>query len=845
MNLWAVIPLVSCICFVAILLSILPQIKKRLVKVFAAFLTGSAVWSIAAGILFHDSSQTFDYLSLWTGVLLASFFFVIVSYYHVIRTYDNKPTGYRVAIGYAFVPVIFILSLTGIIVKDAYFLGDLLYFDIFPWDLIILGALSPFLISSLLLLVRRYNNSIDSLDRNRTLYLTVGWIIFLIFSLMATFTPAVKTVPVAYLGGLVNAAIISYAILNRNPVNIQSISRKLLSYIIVIMVLFGLTSAIVYSYPVLSSSLPDVVIIILLSLIYTVIIFLASPFIQTVNRGIDYLFFRDTYYHRRELQNFNKKISHIINLDELAKEMLPLIANAINIPAAGLILKDNKTGNFETQYIYPEKGLPNETCVLSKITFDADSPMISYMEKKGIPLNLARIKDISELKLLSQSEKDNLLSSNIHFLFPFKSRDKLIGILALGNKENNNVMSHEDIEIISGITNQAGIIIENAQLYTHARIRANTDELTGLYNHRHFHERIDQEIIRDSRFNGTFSLIMMDVDLFKSYNDIYGHLAGDKVLHKVGEYIQSSIRGIDLAFRYGGEEFAVILPEAHIDDAYKVAERIRKTIESKTSAKAMPITVSIGVANWPDDGLMKEEIIGNADAALYRAKQLGRNRTCMSPEIQKHDSTFIPEELEKNPKALSVIYALAATVDAKDRYTYGHSRKVSDYAIAIANALDLAPSTINNIRSAGLLHDIGKIGVPDYIFNKDAGLDDYEKEMMKEHPKLGVEILRHVVDLVSCIPAILHHHERFDGTGYPAGLQGEKIPIEARILAIADAYDAMVSPRPYRKELNCQEALEELKRCAGVQFDPLLVEIFIKIIHSNMHTICLKETENQ
>ncbi|NLL90297.1 MAG: diguanylate cyclase [Dehalococcoidales bacterium] len=845
MNLWAVIPLVSCICFMAILLSILPQINKRLGKVLFAFLSGSALWNIAAAVLLHDTSKTFDYLSLWTGILIASFFFLIVSYYHVVRVYNNKPTGYGVAIGYAFALVILVLSLTGFIVKDAYFTGNLLHFDIFPWNLIMLFALSPFFILSLLMLIRRYNKSIDSLDRNRTLYLAVGWTIFLILSLIATFTPSVRTVPIAHLGGIVNAVIVSYAILTRNPVNIQSTSRKLLAYVIVIMVLFGLTSALVYAYPLLSSQFSDVIIIILLTLIYTFIIFLASPFIQTVNMGVEYLFFRDTYSHRRELQDFSKKTSHIINLDELAKEILPLIANAVNIPAAGLILKNNKTGKFETQYIYPEDGLTDGTCIFKRISFDTDSPLIAYMNKKGVPLSPARINEIAELSVLPQSEKDNLTGSNIHLLLPFKSRDKLIGILALGNKKNNAVMSQEDIEIITDITNQAGIIIENAQLYTQARIRANTDELTGLYNHRHFHERIDQEITRDSRFGGTFSLIMMDVDLFKSYNDIYGHLAGDKMLRKIGEYIQKSIRRIDMAFRYGGEEFTVILPEAHIDAAYKVAERIRKTIESETSARAMPITVSLGVANWPKDGVLKEEIIGKADAALYRAKQMGRNRTSMSNGIQKQDSVLMTEELKKNPKALNIIYALAATVDAKDRYTCGHSRKVSEYAIAIANALDLAPETINNIRSAGLLHDIGKIGVPDYIFNKDAGLNDYEKEIMKEHPKLAAEILRHVVDLVSCVPAILHHHERFDGTGYPAGLEGDKIPIEARILAIADAYDAMLSPRPYRKKLNYQEALEELKKCAGVQFDPHLVEIFIEVVNSNKHTIRLKEALNQ
>lgn len=244
----------------------------------------------------------------------------------------------------------------------------------------------------------------------------------------------------------------------------------------------------------------------------------------------------------------------------------------------------------------------------------------------------------------------------------------------------------------------------------------------------------------------------------------------------------------------------------------------------------MPITVSLGVGNWPNDGVMKEEVIGMADAALYRAKQTGRNRTCLSSDVLKPGTTKIGTELEARPRALSIIYALAATVDAKDSYTYGHSRKVSEYAVAAAEKLNLPHDQIANIRAASLLHDIGKVGVPDSILNKKEPLTDEEWKPIKGHPELGVEILRHVIDLANCLPAILHHHEHYDGSGYPAGLKGEKIPLEARVLAVADAYDAMTSPRPYREQLSMEEALKELKRCAGTQFDPDIVELFCKTI---------------
>jgi diguanylate cyclase (GGDEF)-like protein/putative nucleotidyltransferase with HDIG domain len=354
---------------------------------------------------------------------------------------------------------------------------------------------------------------------------------------------------------------------------------------------------------------------------------------------------------------------------------------------------------------------------------------------------------------------------------------------------------------------------------------------------------MEQEIARGSRFGGTFSVIMLDIDLFKSYNDIYGHLAGDQVLRKVGHYLGSSIRTIDLAFRYGGDEFAVILPEARLDDAYKVAERIRKTIESQTSSRAMPVTASLGVGNWPNDGVMKEEIVGLADSALYRAKQTGTNRTCLSSDVLKPQTSKVGQELKSKHESSSIVYALAATVDAKDSYTYGHSRKVSEYSVAVSEKMNLPQERVDTIRAASLLHDIGKVGVPDSILNKKDPLSNEEWKPIKGHPELGVEILRHVIDLVNCLPAIRHHHEHYDGSGYPTGLKGEQIPIEARILSVADAYDAMTSPRPYREQLSMEEALKELRRCIGTQFDPKIVELFCNTITPVKHKILKSKTE--
>jgi diguanylate cyclase (GGDEF)-like protein/putative nucleotidyltransferase with HDIG domain len=324
-------------------------------------------------------------------------------------------------------------------------------------------------------------------------------------------------------------------------------------------------------------------------------------------------------------------------------------------------------------------------------------------------------------------------------------------------------------------------------------------------------------------------MIFLDLDFFKAYNDKYGHVAGDKTLARIGNLIQESIRNTDVAFRYGGDEFAVLLPQSESDDAFMVAERVRGNIEREMVGRKVRITASLGLASWPSDGVTSDELVTAADRALYYTKQTGGNRTCvvskMLPSLTETPETATATEKE----ASSIIYALAATIEARDQYTYGHSRKVSTYAVALAEAVVLPPEKVAVISTAALLHDIGKIGITDEVLNKVGKLEADEWEFIRGHPKLSATIVGHVFSLVSCLPAILHHHERWDGTGYPSGLKGEAIPTEARILAVADAFDAMTSLRPYRGALSYKEAVGELKRCSGAQFDPKLVEAFLPI----------------
>jgi diguanylate cyclase (GGDEF)-like protein/putative nucleotidyltransferase with HDIG domain len=414
---------------------------------------------------------------------------------------------------------------------------------------------------------------------------------------------------------------------------------------------------------------------------------------------------------------------------------------------------------------------------------------------------------------------------------PLSVTDRTIGSLILASRKPN-AYSGRQIKLLEKVALQIAAPVENAQLYARLEQKSRVDEITGLFNRHHFEERLKEEVSRHSRYGDVFSIFMLDLDNFKAYNDVYGHPAGDILLSHVGKIIQSSVRDADQAFRYGGDEVVVILPQTARNDAYVVAERVREQIAGEMEKKAITVTCSIGLASYPTDGVIAGELVDVADSALYYAKRAGGNRVYLSSKIPSEPLDDGGIYGKRN--GLSAIYALVSAVEARDPYIYGHSRKVSTYAGALAEAIGLSPDEVSKVSTAALLHDIGKIGIPDKVLSKKKKLNGENWEAIKTHPRLGANIISNIPNLVPCVSSILHHHERWDGSGYPEGLKGEKIPLGARILAIADSFEAMTSARPYRPALSREGVVKELRQGAGIQFDPYLVEVFIGIIKAGL-----------
>ncbi|HEX2045662.1 MAG TPA: diguanylate cyclase [Gaiellaceae bacterium] len=349
-----------------------------------------------------------------------------------------------------------------------------------------------------------------------------------------------------------------------------------------------------------------------------------------------------------------------------------------------------------------------------------------------------------------------------------------------------------------------------------------TDPLTGLGNHRHFHERLQRDLDKAQADGFPLTLCLLDIDNFKQINDRFGHPVGDRVLAQVA----ARLRQGGEAFRLGGDEFALLLPRRDEHEGLSIAKSIIDRVAETECEHGGPLSMSAGIATYPQHGVERSELVRVADSALYLAKEHGKNTV----RVYRPDLIELAElrRLAEGPDRAARLRAaasLAHAVDARDAYTGSHSYMVGELAARVARRMGLDPEAIELTRLAGSLHDLGKLAIPEEILRKPGPLNEAERLVLERHPQIGFRML----DSLGVEPVaswVLHHHERWDGAGYPERKTGPEIPLGARILFVADAYDAMTSDRVYRSRLSHDRAMAELERCAGTQFDPEVVAAF-------------------
>ena len=362
---------------------------------------------------------------------------------------------------------------------------------------------------------------------------------------------------------------------------------------------------------------------------------------------------------------------------------------------------------------------------------------------------------------------------------------------------------------------------------------ASIDVLTGLPNRREFETKLRHELSRAKRVGIEFGLVWLDLDCFQPINDSAGHHAGDLLLEQVARLMRREVRESDTLARLGGDEFAVIVPEAAQVDTYLLAERLRRRVRETLEDGGNGLTVSAGVAIFGRHGSTPQELIAAGEQALLAAKRLGRDRTVIfSDEVASNLLELGLGAANELPTSLETILSLAELVDVNQMGSARHSQVVGRYAEAMGEKIGLYPDDVQRLRLAGILHDVGKIGVRGSILAKPGPLTAAEMDEMRTHPEIGARIARNagLSDIALWISA---HHERPDGRGYPLGLSEGEIPLEARILAVGDAYEAMTNDRAYRSAMNESKARGELRRNAGSQFDERVVEAFVSLLESD------------
>lgn len=364
---------------------------------------------------------------------------------------------------------------------------------------------------------------------------------------------------------------------------------------------------------------------------------------------------------------------------------------------------------------------------------------------------------------------------------------------------------------------------------------ANIDGLTGLYNHRCFYDYLSQQIEMSNNNGMELSLLFIDIDNFKYYNDFHGHQMGDEILREIAIIMKETVPASGFIARYGGEEFAILLPDTSEDSAVKTAEDLRKAVQECpfTGQEVLPnknLTISVGVSTYPSKAKTNSELLRRADEACYRAKFFYKNRVEAYHSILEDLQTNIAEI---DHETIASIKTLIAVINARDKYTYGHVERVVFYCTLLAEKLRLSDKDKKNLIYSAYLHDVGKINIPEEILMKADPLTDEEWAILKNHPQKAAEIIDNISPLKELVPIILQHHERYDGTGYPGKLTGNEINYFARMLTVVDSFDAMTSIRPYQPQKPYKQAIQELIKCSGTQFDPEIVRAFIDIIHAD------------
>lgn len=814
-----IIPLISFVLYGIILFMILTSNRTRMSRAFSLYILAMMVWSLGSFLMKTNVPPSSLFWNQFLQIGFVSVPVLLLRFSYVIT--EDTDDRFIVRLGYTLIVFQIILAYSNQIVYYADYINDEFFYKI-TWGAYFVAVVGLFysILGFAILIKKVYQREVGL----RKVGLVIIGFALVVIGGALNINETIGQYGIDILFNTINALLITYAIYRNKFLEINLIVKRGLSlslYNIILFVVYAVMVIFLYNIITINYGVTNVTTIVL---ILVPMFLLLEPIRIGLLRLIEHIFYRKTVDRQIVLKQFSELVNSSLELSKITDSLVQSIQEALDAKEVHLLLKNTNKYYLQSS----TKVIHNASNVLFKL----NHPVIKWFAKESGILLKTHLDNHVLFKGMWDSEKALIKWLNTEIIAPIRYSDSLIGMVIISSRIDDTPYSVEETEFLETILNNAAAIIENAKTIEMIQKQSITDELTKFYNHRYFQETANIWI-HSQRYT-RFGLAIIDIDQFKIYNDLYGHASGDIALKRIAEIIKNVTTDKELLVRFGGEEFVVLYPDVTPEEVLVKAERIRSTVEHEfllsTDIREF-LTVTIGISNYDADGNTLEELITKADNAVLQGKQSGRNKTIMynSSNDTIHHDTSVQDKIKD--AFVSSIYALAATIDAKDHYTYGHSNNVALLSEALARKAGFAEDKIDIVRNAGLLHDIGKVGIPESVLSKPGFLTDEEYEIMKGHVVQSINIIKHIPNLIDTIPVVISHHERFDGKGYPRGIKGDNIPLLGRVICIADAFDAMTTDRPYRKGLSLEQAIYELKKNAGTQFDPDLVDMFINLAH--------------
>lgn len=834
-------------CFTLMFVTFLATKKTPEIWAFLAVLLDAILWS-GGSILMR--MQMWPGLTFWYRVSLVALFSMELLFYIFVHTFARRKGKFLLAIftvwTLATIPGTisgFYLSPPEPVVQAD---GSTVFLYNLNWHIVIPCIMFVTIIGATAVLLLQVMRE-QGVHSPGIQVIFTGGLVMLAGNLLQVGLPS-NTFPFDALAGIVFAALLMSALYKRRMFRLTLVmSRTLLTLVLAVICLVSAANLIgpFQQFAEGRLGLDSNLATMMVAVAFASVLALAYLLMR---RLLNAMFTREEQQNRL-VKKFSGEVSQSLSTADIMEKLGTVIASEVPIEQIYICLLEGDK--------YKARYCSSPLATLS-FSISRDSPQIAYLKEQESYLLLSEFRNSPKYLSVWEVEKELFRRLNIDCVAAMQDGQEIVGLVLLSAKERGRNFNAVEIGFLETVTSIASIAMKNAALYEQMFREARIDPLTGVYNYRFFVEKLEEQFRACGK--ECLTLLYADADDFKLYNQLYGVGEGDAALCRIGEAITHSVGESGIVFRTSGKVFAVLLPLQDTQRGRTLAREIQERVADinlvPERRRFKPLSVSIGICSAPYAASSAKELMDNADLAVYNAKQGGKDQTVVfrgasdyMPQQLAERTDAIVDRIERGEgefrSALSMISALTAAIDAKDHYTYAHSKNVARYAATLAVATGLNDDQVRTIYAAGLLHDIGKISIPENILKKTGKLDGEEYRLIQDHVNNSIEMIRHLPEMDYLVPAVLGHHERWDGKGYPRGIAGEEIPVSARCLAIADVFDAMTTDRPYRKGLSVEYAMDELERGAGTQFDPQLTMTFVQLIRSRSIKLSAQASANR